>query len=309
MRALLLRPLVALLPLAALGASDYALVKQWGGLGSKPGEFHSPTMIAVDRNSSVYVVDQYNHRIQKFDAEGRFLLTWGEPGDGAGQFNYPFGIAIDSRGDVYVSDMNNQRVQKFTAQGKFVTMAGRYGSGQAEFRFPYGLAIDANDTLYVLDTLNHRVQKLDRNLKFQDAWGSEDSIGVRVYMPHEITVLPDGNIALSDRQNHRISVFTAGGSLVRRFGEYKEGPASAGGNFSEPHGLAVTPDGALVVCDRYNFRVQKFAPRGEFQLFWGTAGPVDDSLHFPLGITADKAGNVYVTDHYQHSVQKYRLAN
>jgi DNA-binding beta-propeller fold protein YncE len=127
-------------------------------------------MIAVDRNSNLYVVDQYNHRIQKFDAEGRFLLTWGQAGSGAGQFNYPFGIAIDSRGDVYVSDMNNQRVQKFSAQGKFVTMLGRYGAGESEFKFPYGVAIDANDILYVLDTLNYRVQKFDRNLKFQGAW-------------------------------------------------------------------------------------------------------------------------------------------
>jgi DNA-binding beta-propeller fold protein YncE len=128
-------------------------------------------------------------------------------------------------------------------------------------------------------------------------------------MPHEIAVLQDGNIALSDRQNHRISVFTPGGSLVRRFGDYKEGAASAGGNFSEPHGLAIAPDGALLVCDRYNFRVQKFAPQGEFQLLWKTMGTGDDSRHFPLGIVADKAGNVYVTDHYQHSVQKYRIAN
>jgi DNA-binding beta-propeller fold protein YncE len=123
-------------------------------------------------------------------------------------------------------------------------------------------------------------------------------------MPHEIAALPDGNIALSDRQKHRVSVFTSNGSLVRRFGDYKEGPSLAGGNFSEPHGLAVRPDGTLPVCDRYNFRVQKFARQGEFQLLWKSAGTGDGSRHFPLGVAADRAGNVYVTDHYQHSVQK-----
>src|SRR3954471_7507883 len=100
--------LLILLPLVASAASpDYALVKQWGGFGSKPGEFRFPTMIAADRSSNLYVVDQHNHRIQKFDSDGRFLLTWGEQGTGPSQFNYPFGIAIDSHGDVYVSDMNN----------------------------------------------------------------------------------------------------------------------------------------------------------------------------------------------------------
>lgn len=292
--------------MAALAASsDYSLVKQWGAFGSKPGEFRFPTMVAVDRSSNVYVVDQHNHRVEKFDSNGRFLLTWGVQGSGPGQFNYPFGIAIDSHGGVYVSDMNNERVQKFSPEGKFEGMVGRYGSGNGEFKFPYGMAVDSSDTLYVLDTLNYRVQKFDSNLKFQGAWGSAEAIGVRVYMPHELTVLQNGNIALSDRQNHRISIFTPSGHLVRRFGGYSEAPTAAGGDFSEPHGLATAANGALLVCDRYNLRVQMFGPASVFERLWRTAGPDDNSRHFPLGIAADKAGYIYVTDHYQHCVQKY----
>jgi len=101
-------------------------------------------------------------------------------------------------------------------------------------------------------------------------------------MPHEIAVLPDGAIALGDRQNHRISMFAPDGRVLRRFGDYAEGPDSAGGRFSESHRLAVTPDGALLVCDRYNFRVQKFTAQGAFQFLWKTAGSADDSRHFPL---------------------------
>ena len=161
--------------------------------------------------------------------------------------------------------------------------------------------------IYVIDTLNYRVQKLDRDLKFLGAWGSAESIGVKIYMPHEIAVLRDGNVALSDRQNQRISIFTPDGQLVRRFGDYGEGATASGGKFSEPHGIAVAPDGMLLVCDRYNFRIQGLSPAGAFEYSWKTAGLGDDSERYPLGIAAAKNGDVYMADHYRHCIEKYRI--
>jgi len=299
--------LAGAIALAAQGAPpSYVLAKEWGAFGTKPGQFRFPTMLALDRQSNLYVVDQHNHRVQKFDANRAFLLAWGEQGSGPAQFNYPFGIAVNSRDEVFVSDMNNHRLQKFSSQGKWIGAVGRYGSGAGEFKHPYGLAIDRQDVTYVIDTLNYRVQKFDRDLKPLGAWGSADSIGIRVYMPHEIAVLPDGNVALADRQNHRISVFTPDGRLVRRFGDYGEGAQAPGGRFSEPHGMAVAPDGALLVCDRYNFRIQVLTPSGGFEWLWRTAGTGGDSERYPLGIATGKNGDVYVTDHYHHSVQQYR---
>ncbi len=77
-----------------------AVVKQWGEFGDKPGQLKYPTMIAADNNSNIFVVDQHNHRIQKFDPEGNFITMWGKQGDQLGKFNYPYGIAIDSKGNV-----------------------------------------------------------------------------------------------------------------------------------------------------------------------------------------------------------------
>jgi DNA-binding beta-propeller fold protein YncE len=297
-----------LLAFAAWGAPpNYVLDKEWGGFGGGPGQFRFPAMIAVDADSNVYVVDQHNHRVQKFDSAGRFLTSCGEKGAGPGQFDYPFGIAVNSRGEVYVSDTGNHRIQQFTAEGKFIRAAGAYGSGDGQFKHPYGLAVDARDVLYAIDTLNARVQKFDRELKFLGAWGSAETIGFKVYMPHEIAVLPGGGVALSDRQNHRISVFTPEGRVVRRFGDYGEGAAVAGGAFSEPHGIAATLDGALFVCDRYNFRIQRFSAGGAFESLWKTAGTGDESERYPLGIAVNRNGDVYVTDHYRHQIQKYRI--
>jgi len=69
--------------------------------------------VATDGSGNVYVADEYNHRIQKFDANGAFLTAWGSQGSGDGQFQYPFGVATDGSGNVYVADEGNSRIQKF----------------------------------------------------------------------------------------------------------------------------------------------------------------------------------------------------
>lgn len=38
----------------------------FGGEGTEPGKFYAPHGVAIDRHGSLYVVDSFNHRIQKF---------------------------------------------------------------------------------------------------------------------------------------------------------------------------------------------------------------------------------------------------
>jgi hypothetical protein len=55
-----------------------------------------------------------NHRIQKFDSQGEFVVAWG--GYDAyqnGKFRHPGGIAIAPDGSIFVSDSGNDRIQKF----------------------------------------------------------------------------------------------------------------------------------------------------------------------------------------------------
>lgn len=291
----------------SLAQTQIVLVKKWGEFGDRPGQFKFPTMIAADHHSDIYVVDQHNHRIQKFDSLGNFISMWGSFGNGPGQFNYPYGIAVDSRNNVYVSDMNNNRVQKFSPEGAFLAMVGSYGTEDSQFKYPYGLAVDDKDVLYVIDAFNYQIKKFDSNLRFLSKWGSPELIGIKLYMPHEMAATRSGNIILSDRQNHRLSIFTPDGKLVERFGEYGEGNEVKGGEFSEPHGIAANEKGEILVCDRYNFRIQKFSSQKQFQTQWATSAVFEDSQYFPMGIAVTPGGRVFVTDHYAHTVHLYQF--
>jgi DNA-binding beta-propeller fold protein YncE len=128
-----------------------------GLTGSGVGQFSGPVGVAVDSAGDVYVVDWQNHRVQKFDSEGHFLLMFGgevdqgpnhagnvctaafiadgdtcgagTAGTGNGQFaagwkggpfDSPFsgiGIAIGPADEVYVGDEN--RIQVFDTGGSF----------------------------------------------------------------------------------------------------------------------------------------------------------------------------------------------
>jgi DNA-binding beta-propeller fold protein YncE len=126
-------------------------------------------------------------------------------------------------------------------------------------------------------------------------------------MPHEIALTKDGNVIVSDRQNHRLAVFTNDGKLIKRIGEYGEGKDARTGQFSEPHGLAVSNNGDIYITDRYNFRVQKLNANGDPQVQWLTSGIFEDDKYFPLGIVVANDGSVFITDHYAHCIQKYKL--
>jgi hypothetical protein len=136
----------------------------WGSYGSGNGQFDSPHGIAVDGAGYVYVVDQNNNRIQKFNNNGNFIRKWGTLGSGNGQFEQPLGIAVDKDFNVFVADFNNNRIQKFDSAGNFITKWGMLGSGDGQFDGPTGVAVDTNGYVYAADYNNCRVQKFQHKL-------------------------------------------------------------------------------------------------------------------------------------------------
>jgi uncharacterized protein (TIGR03663 family) len=75
------------------------------------------------------------------------------------------------------------------------------------------------------------------------------------------------------------------------------------GQFSQPRGIAVSPDGNIYVTDSGNHRVQVFTPQGQFLRSWGGPGAEPGQFTEPWGIAVAPNGDVYVADTWNHRVQ------
>ena len=253
-----------------------SLLNTWGEFGSQesggalPGTFNEPWGIAVSPEGEIYVADTWNHRIQKFTAEGEFLISWGQFGqrETPNSFWGPRDVAVDKNGHVYVADTGNKRIVVFNTEGQFIVEFGDVGFADGQFDEPSGLALDGDGNLYVADTWNQRVQVFspDNNglaQVFLTKWDVEGWYGQSLDNKPYLTIDQDGLVYASDPELSRIIVYNSSGEVVALWG--MEGQDQTSLYF--PTGLAADQEGGIWVSDTKNNRIQHFltSPLGEQQ--------------------------------------------
>lgn len=247
-------------------AADGTVLHVWGSFadlarGEAPnGTFYEPWGVAVGPDGTVYVSDTWNHRIQRFSAEGEFLSQWGFFGQGETPFALwgPRDIAIDTQGQVFVSDTGNKRVVVYDADGNYLTQFGTSGYDPGQFNEPVGLAVDDDGLVYIADTWNQRVQIMAADgtggyIPFLN-WDVVAWYGQSLDNKPYLAVDTEGNLYISDPEGYRILHFTRTGTFVDYFGDY----GNSLGTFNLPTGLAVDAQGGLWVVDSGNNRVMHF---------------------------------------------------
>jgi len=94
-------------------------LNKFGGQGSGPGKFHGPEGLCFDEKGYIYIVDSGNHRVQKFDINGRFILKFGSKGKYEGQLSNPTDVVF-RKGMLYVTDTGNRRIACYDDSGNFI---------------------------------------------------------------------------------------------------------------------------------------------------------------------------------------------
>ena len=92
-------------------------------------------------------------------------------------------------------------------------------------------------------------------------------------------------------------------------------PGNAAGQFNFPRAVAVDDKGQIYVVDSGNNRIQVFNPDGTFLRQWGSTckldtkegcvGDGEGQFNEPWGIAVGKDGSVYVSDTWNHRIQKF----
>jgi sugar lactone lactonase YvrE len=276
---------------------------QVGIIGAEDGTnnlatFNFPGKIVADGTGVLYVSDILNHTIRQVMARGSNWVTRtltgqsGVPGsmDGTNQealFDRPNGVAVDSAGNLFVVDHYNHTIRKVTAVGTnwvvttIAGMAGVHGSEDgtntdARFWSPTGIATTTDGRLYVTDTANFTIREL---VPAGTNWAVRTIAGVPL------------NYGFQDGTN---------------------GDAQ----FDYPYGIAVGgASGSLYVVDWGNNAIRELQSIGTnwvVTTIAGTSGEMGSrdgpgniaTFNFPNDITADRWGNLYVTDQSNDTLRK-----
>jgi hypothetical protein len=105
----------------------------------------------TDEQGNFYVTDWDRRRIQKFDTEGKYLLTIGRQGQGPGEFRNLTVARFDKDGHFYVTDLANRRISFFYTDGKYLkqismpgVFEGLYMNSRGYFISSSSSNLDAN---------------------------------------------------------------------------------------------------------------------------------------------------------------------
>ena len=277
-----------------------------GEVGSEPGQFQRQRDLAVASDSSIYIADTENHRIQHLAEDGTVLHVWGGFGANSeseaapsGTFNEPWGIAIGPDGSVYVTDTWNHRIQKFTPEGEFVTTWG-YGISQIDdpygFYGPRDVAVNANGEVFVTDTGNKRVVVFDRDGQFITQFGEAGFGPGQFDEPVGLSIDNEGKVFVADTWNQRIQVFILGEDSSYSPLTNWDVVAWYGQTLDNKPYIDVDDLGNLYVADPEGYRILKFTTAGEFQYYWGDYSTGPDGFGLAVSVAVDPDGNVWVSD-------------
>jgi hypothetical protein len=95
-------------------------------------QLYRPADVAVDDEGCVFILDGANHRVKKYDKNGRYLSSFGEKGNGPGEFLGATRLDICPGGDILISDRAIMAVNVFDKSGHFIRRINNEGSSPAE---------------------------------------------------------------------------------------------------------------------------------------------------------------------------------
>jgi len=281
------------------------------GPGNQLNQFDWPNGIYVDdQQQTIYVADEYNHRIIKWkfgERNGEVVAGGNGPGNRIDQLNNPCNVILDkNKKSLIICDVGNRRVVQWSLENQNDRQI------LIEHISCLGLMINNNGDLFVSDWQRGEVKKWKKDEKqgivVAGGNGKGDKLN-QLNSPGHIFVDREDSIYVSDRKNHRVMKWLKGA---------KEGIVVAGGQgrgnslkqLSQPEGLVVNENGDVYVADYSNDRVMCWpsdSKEGHVVVGGNGQGEGSNQLNKPTGLVFDRANNLYVANSGNHRIQRFDI--
>jgi DNA-binding beta-propeller fold protein YncE len=206
----------------------------------------------------------------------------------------PYGITMDPEGRLYVVDTFSKLVHVIDENnGTYST----FPRGKSSLVSPIGIAVDNRGNIYVSDSKEAVVKVFRKQGK---EYSGELGKG--------LLNRPTG-LSFNKKTDELLVVDTKNSEIIRYdINNYsvkgiigKEGNSE--GLFHNPTNIFTSGEGKIFVTDSLNFRIQVFAPDGEFIRSFGKAGDRPGYFARPKGLAVDSDGNIYIVDALFDNIQ------
>ena len=218
--------------------------------------------------------------------------------------------------------------QDLVSVGAMVVGTGEEGfqdgaAAAARFNDVRAMLLLPDGRVLVADWWNHRIRVLSADLQQVSTVAGDGEEGhqdggaaqAQFNRPRGLALLPDGRVVMADSGNHRIRVLSADllqvSTVAGDGGQGHRDGTAAQAQFSYPRGLALLPDGRVLVADKYNHRIRVLsADLQQVRTVAGDAevGHLDGAaaqarFYFPTGLALLTDGRVLVSDSGNHSIR------
>ena len=196
-------------------------------------------------------------------------------------------IAADGKGSVIVLVRAVPYFRVFKTDGTPVKTWGDAGL----FKLAHSVHVAPDGAIWATDPTDHAVYKFSPDGKLLMTLGKKGTAGDNASHdafnePNAVGFAPNGDVYVSDGyENSRIVHLTKDGTFVRIIGGKK---GSAPGELQVPHGVAIDPQGRIIVGDSDNKRLSVFDKDGRFVKV--IAAPSRG------GVVAAADGTIYASD-------------
>lgn len=188
-------------------------------------QFYSIRGAVKDSKGNIFVLDAGNHRVQKFDKNGNFLLSFGQKGQGPGEFNMPRNILILSDDTIFVNDM--RKWHWFTADGNLIeskliqklTLRGILLDNKHHFSH-LGFQHYVEEFYSKVSDKPYLISELDENGELVSGFGEifhyENNRAQNIANMIAISKDPGSNIYAGFYWHNRIEKYSQDGNLIMR---------------------------------------------------------------------------------------------
>jgi hypothetical protein len=267
--------------------------------GSADGMFEYAFAIAVDSQGYIYVADQGNRRVQKFNNNGTFNSK-------VATTDMPWSIDVDGSDYVYVT--LHQNMGGYASLVKYDTNFNQQWINTDFTDDTMWVGVSSGGTAYVTEkNWFYRLVTVSssgvKGTRFAN-WGycpGETYCDYASPYPAGVAVDSSGSPYLEDWNMNWIMKFSSGGTYQSMF-EAIQTPDG----LDSPNDIDFDTSDNLYLTNSYGDRIQKYTSAGTFISQFGTAGSNKGEMNGPQGVAVDNNGNVYVMDAYNNRIQKFR---